>query len=230
MKSFKFVFIVIFTFSVLSVFAQIETSAPILSEKFLVESYEKKLNTKNVISYEDIKGTPYWKKEYIEGKLYLNDTVVVQAPLRYNIYTDEIEYKSNDRNYAIGNPAYLKKALIGKTTFLYIPFIGNGGYYELLESGKCYLLQRRTMRFKPVEYAKPIIGTVPAEFIPEPDVFYLVVDNNRWYKIVSLKSVKNVMLDQEKMIDEFISREKIRSTKKENLIKIVKHYNSFVNN
>ena len=226
MKTYKIILFILLLFPTFNLLAQWETTPTIYSEHFFTGYYENNLHARNVIDYKDIKGSPYQNPKFTPGKLYMKDTVVVSAPLRYNISTDEIEYEADGKAYAIGNPEFLNKVVIGNSTYVYLPFIGKGGFYKLLETGECHLLQRRTVRFKPVEYAKPIIGTVPAEFIPEPDSWYLVVDGNQAYKIVNLKSVRHALADKEPYMEHFFRQQKIKSIRKENLIKVVKYYNS----
>jgi hypothetical protein len=148
-------------------------------------------------------------------------------PLRYNIYANEMEYQLKGVSYLVGNPQSLNKILLGESVFLYLPFIQNGGYFELLESGKCFLVQKRTVRFKPAEGPKPIEGTISrAKFTREPDIFFIIVNDSKTIEITTMKSVINALQDQKLNIESFIKKEEIKNAKKENLIKIAEYYNS----
>ena len=106
----------------------------------------------------------------------MKDTSAIKLPLRYNIYTDEFEYRLNNINYVVGNPGSLNRIVLGGSVFVYLPFIGKGGYFELLAFGKSTLVMRRTVEFKPSEGPKPIEGTIkPARFSRNPDDFVLVL-------------------------------------------------------
>jgi hypothetical protein len=178
-------------------------------------------------NYDEIEGTPYLNKDFTEGAVYLKDTTAVKVPLRYNIYTDELEYRMKDVNYAVGNPQALNKAVIGGSVFVYLPFVGKGGYFELLESGKCFLVQKRSVTFKPSEDPKPIEGKdIPARFVADPDVFYMVVENAQPVEITGMKSVLSTLADQKDKVGSYVKAEGLKTSKKENLIKIAKYYNS----
>jgi hypothetical protein len=182
---------------------------------------------RNANEYQNIEGNPYLNSEFIDGVIYFKDTTAVKLLLRYNIYADEMEYRLNGVNYIVGNPGILKKTVLGESVFIYLPFIEKGGYFELLASGKCILVQKRSVMFKPAEGPKPIVGTnSPAQFIAEPDIFYLVVNESQIIEVKNMKSVINALQDQKVTVESYIEKEKIKKTKKENLIQIVEYYNS----
>ena len=127
----------------------------------------------------------------------------------------------------MGNPQLLDKVILGESVFAYLPTIEKGGYFEIYELGKCFLAQKRVILFKEAEAAKPIEGiSKPARFISESDLFYMVLNNSNVVKITNMKSVINILQDQKPKIESYIKQEKIKNTKKENLVKIVKYYNS----
>lgn len=221
MKTCKVIIIAILTMSTQMMFGQ-ETN------KFLDYYYfQKKSGSEKTVDYSGIQGSPYLNIEFTDGVIYLKDTTAVKLPLRYNIYSDEIEYQLDGVNYVVGNTQLINMILLGKSTFVYLPFIKNGGYFEVIEIGKCFLLQKRSVTFKPAEGPKPIEGAVkPAKFIVEPDIFYMVVNDSLTFEIKNMKSVRNALQDQKLKIESFIKQNKIKNIKKENLIKIVKYYNS----
>jgi hypothetical protein len=188
-------------------------------------NFDKKYNSQKVEEYKDIDGSPYLKNEFTDGIFYMKDTVAFKLPIRYNIYKDEMEYQSKGINYVVGSPQSLKKVLLDGTEFAYLPFIPKGGYFELSKSGKCTLAIKKIVEFKPSEGSKPIIGLQPAKFVKKPDIFYFVINHSQAFKIENLKSVVDALQDQKQKIEDFIKQEKIKNTKKENLVKIVEYYN-----
>jgi hypothetical protein len=198
------------------------------SDRFITNYYARKnYFPEKAKEFKEIEGSPYLNSEFIDGVFYLKDTTAVKILLRYNIYTDEMEYQSNGVNYAVGNPLYLNKILLGESVFVYLPFIQKGGYFELFEVGKCTLVQKKLIYIKPAEEPKAMQSTyIPAKFIRKPDIFYMLVNDTLVFKIDNMKSIKKALQDQQLKIDSFIKQEKIKNTKQENLIKIVKYYNS----
>jgi hypothetical protein len=221
MKAFKIFLALILIVSSNLIFGQ--TINPFMDDYKFYES----VHAEKTIDYQGIDGSPYLSKEFVEGEFRLKDTNTVKLPIRYNIYSDAMEYKLIEETLAVGNPKLLDKVILGESVFVYLPFIEKGGYFEIFESGKCFLAQKRVIKYKEAEAAKPIEGvSKPARFITEADVFYLVLNQSNAVRISNMKSVVSGLQDQKPKIESFIDQEKIKNTKKENLIKIVKYYNS----
>jgi len=229
MKTYRICIIVLLTISSRMMIAQLPYSLKQTPNPFQTDyNFDKKYRSEKTQEYKDIEGSPYLNDEFLNGAFYMNDTVAFKVPIRYNLYTDQMEYQSEGVNYVVGSPQTLSRIVLGGSEYYYLPAIGKGGYFEMLETGKCKLLQKKRVEFKPSEGAKPIVGLTPAKFVRLSDDFYLVKNQNQPVKIVNLKSVIEALQDQKTKIEDFIKLEKIRNTKKENLIKIVKYYNSLI--
>jgi hypothetical protein len=221
MKTYRKYIIIILSISSQLLFSQ-------LNDPFLENYNARKRNfPEKAKEFKDIEGSPYLNSNFVDGVFYLKDTLTVKLPLRYNIFTDEMEYQLNGINYAVGNPLSLNKIIFNESVYVYLPFISKGGYFELFELGKCTLIQKKTVNIKPAEGPKPIIAkAIPATFIRKPDVFYFVINDTIVKRIDNLKSIIDALQNQKPKIENYIKQEKIRKIKKENLIKIVKYYNS----
>lgn len=211
---------------ILSVYSQLICGQEI--NKFLDYYYFQK-ETGSIVTteYLEIEGSPYLDADFKEGIIYLKDSSAAKLMLRYNIYSDEIEYRLNEINYSIGNKPLINKITIEGSVFVYLPFIGDGGYFELLELGNCILLQKRTIKYKAAEGPKPIEGTItPAKFIPGSDIFYIVTNDSLSTRIENMKSVTEALQDKKQEVEGFIDQQKLKKTKKDNLIQIAKFYNA----
>lgn len=190
--------------------------------------FYKLVHSEKAEDYKGIEGTPYLEKDFTDGVFRLKDSSLIKLPIRYNMYSDELEYRLKDINYVVGNRDILKNTTIGKSVFVYMPSVQKGGYFELLEAGKCSLVVKRKVIFKPAEGPKPIEAKrIPARFEREPDVYFLIVGESEAVKAGNLKSVINALQDRKPQIENFIEQEKIKNTRPENLVKIVKYYNTF---
>lgn len=190
-------------------------------------SFYKSFHPGKAMVYKDIEGSPYLNSDFNDGVFYVSDTLKVKVPIRYNIYSDVMEYQLNNINYVVGNPEALTKITIGRSVYLYMPFIKKGNYFEMIEPGKCMLVQKKSVRLKPAEEPRAILTTpVPATFQRKTDVNYIVNSQLQYFKIDNMKSVMMALQDQKLKIEAYTKQEKIRNVKLENLIKIVKYYNS----
>jgi len=187
--------------------------------------FEKRYLNENYHDFENIDGSPYLNSEFVNGTFYVKDTAAFKLPIRYNIYADHMEYKMDGLIYYVDSPQTISRIALGESVFIYLPFIEKGGYYELLETGKYKLVQKRRVEFKHSE-SKPIEGLVRSRYESNTDLFYLVNNQDQTFKIWNMNSVLKALQDQQTKIETFIKLEKIRNTKKENLIKIIKYYNS----
>ena len=224
MKIRSFLLIIILSLSSQFTFSQLID--PNIVSSSVIDYYYRNSHSKKVADYINIAGNPYMNSEFVEGVLYLKDSTSVTLPLRYNLYTNEMEYQYKGANYAVGNPQTLQKAVIGMSEFVYLPITPGSGYYEIFEFGKCSLIQKKSVTFTPADYGKPIVGSIPAKFTRNRDVLYLLDSNSPPYQVGNIKSVIDFLQDQGPKIENFIKQEKIKNTKKENLIKIIKYYNS----
>jgi hypothetical protein len=189
--------------------------------------FEKNARGGTANNYMGVDGNPYQNKEFVEGIIALKDSSAVKLPLRYNIYSDTMEFKVKDVIYSIGNTEKLSQIILGGSTYVNLPFIHKGGYFEVYEPGKCLLAQKRSIKFYQAEAAKPLEGIAkPPRFVNENDVFYIVFSQSKVFKITNIKSVLEALKDQKPKIESYMVQEKIKNTKKENLIKIVRYYNT----
>ena len=187
--------------------------------------FEKRFLNEDYHDYDNIDGSPYLNAEFVNGIFYVKDTVAIKLPIRYNIYSDHMEYKLDGIVYYVDSPQTLSRIVLSGLVFIYVPFIEKGGYYELLETGRFKLVQKRRVDFKHSE-SRPIEGLIKSRFESNTDLFYLVNNQNQAFRIENMNSVLKALQDQQTKIESFIKQGRIRNAKKENLIKIIKYYNS----
>jgi len=93
------------------------------------------------------KGSAYLNPEFVEGLIIFKDGNRVEgSPMRYNLYTQQMQMINNGDTVAIGNPAEIEYIRIADRVFVYTDYLCNSehktGYFELLENGNCRLLKR----------------------------------------------------------------------------------------
>ncbi|MGE5357190.1 MAG: hypothetical protein ACM3PT_13235 [Deltaproteobacteria bacterium] len=197
-------------------------------ELFLEDYYFiRNINSGRTTDYSDISGSPYLNEGFSEAVFYLNDSTAFRLPARYNIYTDQMEYQHNGVSFAISDPEKINRIVFGDQVFYYIKSEKISGYFELVENGKIKLLQKRQVEFIPEEGPKPLVGTItPATFKKNHDSFYIMPIDSDPEKVTDIPFLIERMNDQKTKIRTFIEKEKIKRPKKENLIKIIRYYNT----
>jgi hypothetical protein len=183
--------------------------------------------TSNTMKYDNINGSPYLDREFQEGILFLNDTLAARLPVRFNIYTNEIEYQMDGVVYTPGDRSAIKKAMVGRSVLVWSHIIGHGSYVEQLVAGKGSLFQKRSVQFKPEEPPKPIIGTsTPAEFVRDFDSYYFELSGSIPIEIKSMNGLIEILSDKKDEMQRFIKSEKLRRMSKEHLIRVITYYNT----
>ena len=104
---------------------------------------------KSMLTETDIQGSPYLNDEFIEGSVYTTSKTRYEGvSLRYNIFNDDIEFRSDDGQVMVlAVPEVIEKVEFGDYQFEYIfYFISNKtrrGYFALLEEGKARCISVR---------------------------------------------------------------------------------------
>jgi hypothetical protein len=183
--------------------------------------------TSNTMKYDNINGSPYLDREFKEGILFLNDTLAAKLPVRFNIYTNEIEYQIDGTVYTPGDRAAIRKAMMGKSVLVWSHIIAHGSYVEQLVTGKSSLYMKRSVLFKPEEPPKPIVGTAtPAEFVRDFDSYFFELSGSIPIEIKNMKGLVELLSDKKAEMQRFIKDEKLRRMSKENLVRVITYYNT----
>lgn len=191
-------------------------------------------NTKNNLvnlGENKINGSAYLSKDFISGSVITKDNIHYQdIPLRYNIYNDDIEFKTKkDECLAISEPKSLRKIIIGDDTFIYAKKSNKKnaryGYYQLLTTGKIQLLTRHHIAFRDAESPNGISQPRPARFERKSSTFFMKIGENIPLQISKKKDIQSIFGKESKQILAYIKSEKINVRKKTQLIKLVRFIN-----
>ena len=105
----------------------------------------------SVFTDPDIEGSPYLNDDFIEGSVYTNSKTQYEGvPLRYNIYSDEIEFRSdNGQVMVLAAPEVLEKVGDYQFEYIFYQILNNSrrGYFAVLEKGKASLYSRSQINF-----------------------------------------------------------------------------------
>jgi len=184
------------------------------------------------LGLEDIEGSPYLNDDFINGSVFTKSkTEFVGVPLRYNIFNDNIEFKTEDGTVmAVAGPETIEKIEFGDHKMMYLPY-GNinkprKGYFIVIEEGKASLLSRPRMAFQEAKEPAAYQDAQPAKFIRQTDEYYIRV-GDRLAQLMRKKSdLSDVFPDHKKEIQAFIKDNRIRANKPDALKELVQYYNS----
>lgn len=184
------------------------------------------------LTEDNIKGSPYLNDEFINGTIYTTSKLqYVNIPLRYNIYNDDMEFKSPDESVlAMAAPEIVEKAEFGDYKMAYIPFANakkiRNGFFIILEEGKASLYERARVLFKEPEEPGAYKEAEPAKFVRKANTYYVRIGKEQAQLVSSKKELLSVFPDHSDEIATFIKKNKVKPSKPETLIKLVQYYNT----
>ncbi|MGE0021269.1 MAG: hypothetical protein AB7S72_16465 [Draconibacterium sp.] len=189
-------------------------------------------NGAGLLTDKDIEGSPYADEEFQMGSIYTTQKLqYVDIQLRYNIYNDNIEFKTpSGEIQTLANPEVVEIAVFGKNQFVYSSYVHSNkvkkGFLVVIEEGKASLFSKPVVAFKeatqPAAYKQP----EPAKFVKKADEYYLRIGTEPAVSIKGKKDLIAVFPDNQKAIEDFIDKNKIKIGKPEGLKEVVRYYNS----
>ncbi len=185
-----------------------------------------------ITSYASIKGSPYLFPDYREAFIVMDDNSHYHGKLRYDLYTDEMEFQVKGHTYWITPRERVKKITLDGRTFVFLKTKADkkGGYYELLVNGPCRLLAKHLITFHEAEEAKPYQDPKPARFENKRTLYYLqkAGDPSALTLIRNKKALLAFLSDHSKEITSLIKKEHLSVTRPEDLKKIISYYNDLL--
>lgn len=188
--------------------------------------------TGNNLDLSQIEGSPYLNDEFENGTIYTTEKQqYVDVPLRYNIYNEQLEFKSPQGIIqALATPEILELAKFGDTQIAYQPYIsGNktkNGFFIVLSTGKASLYSKPEIAFKEATEPAAYKEAEPPKFLRKSDEYYLRFDSTPAKRIGNKKDLIAAFPDKQSEIKSYISKNKIKAGKAESLKKLVEYYNS----
>ena len=184
------------------------------------------------IKIADIQGIPYLNAKFEMGKITTSDGKVYgNIPLRYNAFTDDLEFSNGNINYNIEPKSLIKRAEFGGSVFSYMPYDSKGsmqnGFLKIINGGKATLLVRFTIKFLDMEETKPYMDPKPARFSDIKKEYFLAIGGTPAKAISNKKMLLQMFGEKKEEMKTYISKNRCSIKEEEGLRKIVDHFNGF---
>ena len=180
------------------------------------------------LNYGDIEGSPYFKIEYESASVDGFQEVVLA---RYNMFTDEKEFKKNGTILSLPKSNDYKKIKFNTTQKTLMWIDGNlddKGYYFVLQDGKNKLLRKNKVRFvDETEATSSYSISKPATFKILPVDYFVLSTSNELASIKNLKEFANRFPKEKESINSFVKANKIKADKEGDLLKLINYLNEF---
>jgi hypothetical protein len=187
---------------------------------------------KNVLTEKNIKGSPYLNDEFETGSIFtVQRQQYVGIPLRYNIYNDDLEFKTPANEIqALATPEIVEKAVFGTAQLAYSPYLQANkikkGFFLVLEEGKASLYAKPGVLFQRPTEPGAYKEAEPAKFVKKADEYYIRIGIEQAILIKSKKDLIAAFPDNQEKIESFIDKNKTKANKPESLKEVVRYYNS----
>jgi len=204
--------------------------------KSIMSDFQNKTLTDGVfleynMKLSDIQGSPYLDDQFSPGTVVSTDgSVYNDLPLRYNGYSDDLEFKKGNKTYNIQPKTRVKRAEFGGKIFSCLPFEDagktNNGYFEIKVEGKASFLIRYSVKFFEKEQVKPFADPKPARFEGKEKSYYVTIDGNVAKQILNKKGLIGLFGQKKDEMESYISKNKLSIREDESLSKIISYYNN----
>lgn len=187
---------------------------------------------KNSLTESDIEGSPYLNDEFVDGTVFtVQKQQFVDVPLRYNIFNDQMEFKTQDGEVqAIATPEIVEKVNIGDIQMVYLPYSISKkirkGFFTVIEEGKASLYLKHEIFFQKAVEPAAYKDAEPAKFEKRPDEFFIRVGSAEAQLIDNKKDLLDAFPDKQNEIEKFVKQNKIKTNNSENLLEVIRYYNS----
>lgn len=167
----------------------------------------------------NIKGSPYFNEDFIEGKvIYNNEPQDQVAFLRYNAFSDEIEMTPHQYQFK-SDQAIVKNTsiscLIGDEKFIYLPYkdkaseIVKMGYLIEMYKGKQFnvFFNKTKVYMDPVQARTGLERSFPARFVDD-ETYYYNIDGGTPQELKLYKSKLKEIFDNKERYNSYIRKHK----------------------
>jgi hypothetical protein len=181
-----------------------------------------------------VEGSPYLDDKYVQGEILFGEASKVahtKVPVRYNIYQDLMEYQQNGKSLVLDPSNKIKKVHLGETTFIVEKYELNGktkyGFLSVLDSGKVMLFSKKMMKFQqPLKGRALDGGDLPAKYSRLSDAYFYRIGEGELKPVGNLKELISTFPDKQEELKQYAKQEKISPKKEEELVKLIRYYNS----
>ncbi|UKB84494.1 hypothetical protein LF887_02235 [Chryseobacterium sp. MEBOG06] len=187
----------------------------------------KSENSGRALKYDEIIGSPYYNTEFFMAKVAENFDKV---PVRYNSYTDEIEFQKEGKPLVLPKEDQYARIEIAspKNTLVFLQTNDElSGYFFEIVNGKNKLYKKVKTKFNDAVPAANSYASDKAAFFKALDpVYYIRTEQGFIKKPKKIKDILEVFPGKKETVETFIKSNNIKLNKEEDLIKVVAFLNA----
>jgi len=185
------------------------------------QNHEKKL-----LEEKDIAGSPFLDRQFQNSYiLKTNGVEIKDIPLRFNLYSNNMEFKKDGKNYSIGFPSEIQRIKMGGKIFVYARYMKpkniGYGFFQVLYEGDYQLLKKEQVVLKyPSDKTNP---NDSLRFEKLPPQFYLLYGNGLAHWVYSQKILIKTLQPISQQVINYIKSNKINTKDESQLIHLMEY-------
>lgn len=175
------------------------------------------------------RGTAYLNPEFVEGVIsFKNGSQIDGKLLRYNLYTQQMQFIEDGDTMALGNPGEIEYIRMNDKVFVYTDYLCNGkhksGYFQLLENGNCRLLKRWSALYHELDESGKNLGSEEC-FYRDCQCFLQFFMNPASPVLKKKNDFVKSFANNGDNVKAFMKDEGLKPKNEEDLVQIVNFYN-----
>jgi hypothetical protein len=177
----------------------------------------------------DIKGSPHENSEFVKGDVYTSLKQHYEGiPLRYNIFSNQMEFKNPEGEvYEITPADIIDSVILGDSRYTYLPCHSatkqGKTFFKVLTSQEPRLLSKMNVVFKEAEPPGGYKEAVPASFERLQDDLYLTIKPGEPVKFSGKKEFLELFPEKQAKLEAFIKENKVRFNKPEEVARVMEY-------
>lgn len=184
-------------------------------------------------AYLNVVGDPFVDKDFEAGIVVFKDsTRASDVPMRYNTYTDQIEFKYNDTIKRFTQPEMIDYVTFNHRSFMFSPYreglLNKQGYFEILAWGNTKLLFRRESIIKREQLpASDFEGGNFRDYFRTTEEYYIKKDDQPAQKLTrTKKGILKALGDHTKELTDYMAKHRVKPKNEGDLIDLIYFYNT----
>ena len=193
---------------------------------------------KRLLDYGEVEGSPYLNEKLIGGIIQFNNGDTLNRYLRYDMYSDEMEYYENGQLLTLLKPQLknLEYIILEEDTIVYQDFYikqnPHSGYLLQRINDELSLFKRVRVEFRDAIPAKTSMHEpTPAKFVVKGDQWFYSIDNKPITLFKTDKAgIQEICGRYYEKVMVFAKKKKLKIRKEEDLIELLRYYSSLLDN
>ncbi|MFO7655540.1 MAG: hypothetical protein R6W78_00570 [Bacteroidales bacterium] len=191
-----------------------------------------KVNATDQSRYNMIDGSPYLVERFIDGEVIINDSFLIEkVPLRYNTYTDKMEYLDDQKSVLEVNTSGQKFTFkFDNRHFNIVEYINRNdkehGFLELLVDGEIRLYRKYSVKFEEATKAMGYQNSKSNRFVRQNDIFLVAIKGAAPVAVYSKKELLLKLQQVNPDIELYLKKHELKMSSEKSVIELIEYCNS----